>query len=96
MCPRAVLDAGAVLTDAATGQICHVRTIDISGGGLALAGVPADWTIGAHVQIRLEGGALPKPILAEGTIAWRRGGDAGINFTAVESDSVAEYVAGQR
>jgi len=94
--PRAVLDAGAVLTDAATGQICHVRTIDISGGGLALAGVPADWTIGAHVQIRLEGGALPKPILAEGTIAWRRGDDAGINFTAVESESVAEYVAGQR
>ena len=94
--PRAVLDAGAVLTDAATGQVCQVRTRDISEGGLALAGVPADWTLGAKVQIRLEGGALPKPIVAEGTIAWRRGEDAGIIFTAVESDSVAEYVATRR
>ena len=94
--PRAVLDAGAVLTDAATGQVCQVRTRDISEGGLALAGVPADWTLGAKVQIRLEGGALPKPIVAEGTIAWRRGEDAGIIFTAVESDSVAEYLATRR
>ena len=94
--PRAVLDAGAVLTDANTGQVCHVRTRDISEGGLALADVPAEWTIGAKVQIRLEGGELPRPLTAEGTIAWRRGNDAGITFTAVESDSVAEYVASRR
>ena len=94
--PRAVLDAGAVLTDANTGQVCQVRTRDISEGGLALAGVPAEWTIGAKVQIRLEGGELPRPLTAEGTIAWRRGNDAGITFTAVESDSVAEYVASRK
>jgi adenylate cyclase len=91
--PRAVLEAGGVLTDAATGQVCHVRTHDISEGGLALSGVPAEWTLGATVQIRLEGGALPKPLTAEGTIAWRRGDAAGVTFTRVESDSVAEYVA---
>jgi adenylate cyclase len=93
--PRAVLDAGAALTNAATGQICQVRTRDISEGGLALAGVPADWTIGSKVEIKIDGGDLLKPIIAEGTIAWRRGDDAGINFTQIESDSVTEYVAGR-
>jgi adenylate cyclase len=93
--PRAALDAGAALTNAATGQICQVRTRDISEGGLALAGVPADWTIGSKVEIKIDGGDLLKPIIAEGTIAWRRGDDAGINFTQVESDSVTEYVAGR-
>lgn len=94
--PRAVLDAGAILTDAATGQVCHVRTLDIGEGGLALAGVPAEWKVGNKIQIRLEGGQLSKPLTAEGTIAWRRGDDAGINFTQVESDSVVEYVASLR
>jgi adenylate cyclase len=94
--PRAVLATGAILTDAATGKVCEVRTRDISEGGLALTGVPAEWTVGSKVQIRVEGGALPRPIGAEGTIAWRRGDGAGITFTAVESDSVAEYVTGRK
>ncbi len=91
--PRAVLDAGALLTDAATGQECRVRTLDISEGGLALSGVPAGWTIGSKIAIRVEGGELPRPITAEGTIAWRRGDDAGITFTQVESEPVVDYVA---
>jgi adenylate cyclase len=91
--PRAVLDSGAVLTDPVTGQVHRVRTHDISEGGLALAGVPAAWTVGSTVRIRLEGGDLLKPIVAEGTIVWRRGDDAGVTFTQVESEPVAEYVS---
>jgi adenylate cyclase len=90
---RAVLDSGAILTDPVTGQVRRVRTHDISEGGLALAGVPASWTVGSTVRIRLEGGDLLKPIVAEGRIVWRRGDDAGVTFTQVETDSVAEYVS---
>ncbi len=94
--PRAVLDAGAVLTDPVTGQVRRVRTRDISEGGLALTGVPAEWTTGSKIQIRLEGGDLHKPIIAEGTILWHRGEDAGITFTQVEAESVAEYVSSRQ
>ena len=97
--PRAVLDAAAALTDAATGLVCHVGTVDISEGGLALADVPADWTVGSTVRLRLEKGALAIPIVAEGTIVWRRGAHAGVSFTAIEPESVpvvAEYVAGRK
>ena len=91
--PRAVLDSGAVLTDPVTGQVHRVRAHDISEGGLALAGVPAAWTVGSTVRIRLDGGDLLKPIVAEGTIVWRHADDAGVTFTRVESESVAEYVS---
>src|SRR3989475_263052 len=97
--PRAVLDAAAALTDAATGLVCRVGTVDISEGGLALADVPADWTVGSTVRLRLEKGALATPIVAEGTIVWRRGAHAGVSFTAIEPESVpvvAEYVAGRK
>src|SRR5437016_5289643 len=97
--PRAVLDAAAALTDAATGLVCRVGTVDISEGGLALADVPADWTVGSTVRLRLEKGALAIPIVAEGTIVWRRGAHAGVSFTAIEPESVpvvAEYVAGRK
>ncbi len=94
--PRAVLDAGAVLTDPVTGQVRRVRTRDISEGGLALTGVPAEWTTGSKIQIRLEGGDLHKPIIAEGTILWHRGEDAGVTFTQVEAESVAEYVSSRQ
>src|SRR5574341_2198015 len=97
--PRAVLDAAAALTDVATGLACRVRTVDISEGGVALAGVPAERTVGSRIRIRLEGGALARPLVAEGTIAWRRGDSAGGSFTAVEGESapaVAEYVAGHK
>jgi len=76
-----------------------VGTVDISEGGLALADVPADWTVGSTVRLRLEKGALAIPIVAEGTIVWRRGAHAGVSFTAIEPESVpvvAEYVAGRK
>src|SRR5437773_1246803 len=94
--PRAVLDAAAALTDVATGLVCRVWTVDISEGGLALAEVPADWKVDSTVRLRLEGGALAMPIVAEGTIVWRRGANAGLSFTSIEPESVpvvAEYVA---
>jgi len=97
--PRAVLDAAAALTDVATGLVCRVWTVDISEGGLALAEVPADWKVDSTVRLRLEGGALAMPIVAEGTIVWRRGANAGLSFTSIEPQSVpvvAEYVAGHK
>ena len=97
--PRAVLDAAAALTDVATGLVCRVWTVDISEGGLALAEVPADWKVDSTVRLRLEGGALAMPIVAEGTIVWRRGANAGLSFTSIEPESVpvvAEYVAGHK
>ena len=90
---RAVLDAAATLT--AGGRVCEVRTRDISEGGLALDGVPDEWTVGSRIQIRLEGGELPNPIVAEGTIVWRRGSGAGVTFTALDAESapaVAEII----
>ncbi|OGK95911.1 MAG: hypothetical protein A3E31_11805 [Candidatus Rokubacteria bacterium RIFCSPHIGHO2_12_FULL_73_22] len=93
--PRAVLDAAATLTLAGAGRACRVRTRDISEGGLALADVPDEWTVGSRIEIRLEGGELPRPIVATGAIAWRRGAEAGVTFTALEPESapaVAEYI----
>ena len=94
--PRAMLEAAALLSLAGDGRACRVSTRDISEGGMALKGVPDDWAIGQAVQIRCEGGALPKPIVAEATIGWRRGDEVGIVFTSLEGDSaptVAEYVS---
>jgi adenylate cyclase len=94
--PRATLDAAATLTLAGDGRVCRVITRDIGEGGMALKGVPEDWQIGGIVQIRCEGGALPKAIVAEAAIAWRRGDEVGIVFTALDADSaptVADYVS---
>ncbi len=63
---------------------------------MALKGVPADWHVGQRVQVRCEGGALPKPIVADASIAWRRGDEVGVVFTALDADSapaVADYVS---
>ena len=94
--PRATLAAAATLTMAGEGRTCRVTTRDLSEGGMALAGVPDDWTPGQVVQVRCEGGALPKAIVAEAVIAWRRGDEVGVTFTALDSDAapmVAEYVS---
>jgi adenylate cyclase len=94
--PRATLSAAAVLTLVGGDRVCHVRTRDISEGGLALDGVPPEWDKGMTVQIRLEGGELSRPIVAEGTIVWRSADGAGVTFTAFEGESapaVAEYVS---
>jgi len=94
--PRAALQALATLTALGEGRTCRVRTVDIGEGGLALAGVPPEWEVGCKIQIRLEGGGLPRRIVAEGTIVSRRGEAAGVQFTALDEDSapvVADYVA---
>ena len=94
--PRAALRAVARLTVLGEGRVCRVRTVDIGEGGLALAGVPPEWEVGCKIQIRLEGGGLPRRIVAEGTIVSRRGEAAGVQFTSLDEDSapvVADYVA---
>jgi adenylate cyclase len=94
--PRATLEAAATLTIAGEGRTCNVTTRDISEGGMALKGVPDDWAKGQTVQIRCEGGALPKPIVAEATIAWRKGDEVGVTFTSLDPDSaptVADYLS---
>ena len=52
--------------------------------------------VGQRVEIRCEGGELPKPIVAEATIGWRHGDEAGIVFTTLAAESapaVADYVS---
>jgi adenylate cyclase len=94
--PRATLEAAATLVVAGLGEECKATTRDISEGGLAVDGVPAAWATGTAVEVRCEGGLLPKPLTAAGVIVWRRDGLAGIKFTALGADvapAVAEYVA---
>jgi adenylate cyclase len=94
--PRATLEAAATLSVAGEGRACQVTTRDIGEGGMALKGVPADWRVGQRVQVRCAGGALPKPIVADASIAWRRGDEVGVVFTALDADSapaVADYVS---
>jgi hypothetical protein len=66
---------------------------------MALGGVPEGWEPGTRVEVRCEGGLLPRPLLAEGVIAWRRGEQAGISFTDLEAGggpAVAAFVAARR
>ena len=94
--PRALLDVAATLVQLGAGQTCLVTTRDVGEGGMALGGVPAAWAPGTRVEVRCEGGRLPKPLFAEGVIAWRRGDEAGISFAALDPETVptvVEYVA---
>jgi len=94
--PRALLEAAAELSVAGGGAPLRVTTVDISEGGMALRGVPEDWEKGRLIQLRCEGGLLPRAIAAEGNIVWRSGDMAGIAFTSVDADSqpmVAELLA---
>jgi adenylate cyclase len=86
--PRATLAVAATLSIVGDGRVCRATTRDISEGGMALKGVPADWLKGQVVQIRCEGGALPKAIVAEALIAWRNGDEVGVTFTSLDPDSV--------
>src|ERR1051325_8870735 len=83
---RAALDSAAVVTIAGLGETFEVRTKDISESGIALVGVPETIEKGTMVEVRLEGGGLPKPIIAQGMIVWRRGDLAGVSFTEVDGD----------
>jgi adenylate cyclase len=95
--PRTALQAAATVIVLATGTACVVRTADVGDGGLSVTGLPDGWTVGTPVQVRCEGGGLPKPITAEGTIAWRHGDRAGIAFaTAAGPAPVPASIAAGR
>lgn len=97
--PRAVLEVAATLILLGAGQTCLVTTRDVGEGGMALGGVPAAWTPGTRVEVRCEGGLLPKALLAEGVIAWRRGDEAGVSFAGLDPETaptVTDYVAARQ
>jgi adenylate cyclase len=91
--PRAVLEVAATLVLLGAGQTCLVTTRDVGEGGMALGGVPAAWVPGTRVEIRCEGGLLPRPLLAEGVIAWRQADEAGISFDALDPETAPTVVA---
>ena len=70
---RAALDSAATITLDGLGQSYIVRTKDVSAMGISLVGVPDDLEKGTAIEIRCEGGGLPKPIVAQGMIVWKRG-----------------------
>jgi hypothetical protein len=80
--PRTALDAAATLVAVVDGRAWTVRTRDVSEGGLAVIGLPPT----VKAEARCEGGALPRPLVAEGVIVWRDGEAAGIAFTALSPD----------
>jgi adenylate cyclase len=84
--PRVAVTVAATVVAVGSDQTCLVRTRDVSEGGLSVEGLPEDWPVGATLQIRCEGGPLPRPIAAEGTIVWRRDGAAGIRFSDVAGE----------
>jgi adenylate cyclase len=86
--PRALIEAAATVTAADEEHECLARVRDVSEGGLALEGLPEEWAKGKTIEVRCSGGDLPKPIVAEGTIVWRRGGAAGVAFTSITEDAV--------
>jgi len=85
---RAALDCAATITLDGLGQSYTVRTKDISETGIALSGVPDDLEKGTAIEIRCEGGGLPKPIVVQGMIVWKRGDSVGVSFTDVNDDMV--------
>jgi adenylate cyclase len=94
--PRAVLAAAATLTLVGGAETCQVTTRDIGEGGVAVAGVPESWTAGTKVELRCEGGLLPRPLSTHAVIAWRRDGLAGIQFPELDAETspgVADCVA---
>ncbi len=85
--PRTSLDAAATIVVAGGEQTWTVRTRDVSEGGVAVVGLPAEVAEGAVIEVRCEGGSLPKPIIANGKIAWRRDDVAGVEFTHIRSEA---------
>jgi adenylate cyclase len=84
---RAALDSAAMVTLAGLGETFAVRTKDVSETGISLVGVPDTLEKGTVIEIRCEGGGLPKPIVAQGMIMWKRGDTAGVSFTEIENDA---------
>jgi adenylate cyclase len=82
--PRAVLDGATAVLTAADGRSCRAEAVNVGGGGLAVSGVPPDWTAGLEIEVRCEGGTLSDPIATRGRIVWRREDRAGIAFVPSE------------
>jgi adenylate cyclase len=94
--PRTALDTAATVTLDGLGQSYSVRTKDISAMGIALTGVPEELEKGTAIEIRCEGGGLPKPIVVQGMIVWKRGDVAGVSFTEISDEAapaVTTYVS---
>jgi adenylate cyclase len=94
--PRTALDTAATVTLEGLGQTYSVRTKDISEMGIALTGVPEELEKGTVIEVRCEGGGLPKPIVAQGMIVWKRGDVAGVSFTEISGEvapAVTAYVS---
>jgi class 3 adenylate cyclase len=95
--PRAVIEAAATMTALDSERAVAVQVTDLSEGGLAVQGeFPPDWDKGKAVQIRCDGGGLTKPVVADGTIVWRRDDHAGVSFSGLSHESgstVADYVS---
>jgi len=94
--PRTALDTAATVTLEGLGHTYSVRTKDISEMGIALTGVPEELEKGTVIEVRCEGGGLPKPIVAQGMIVWKRGDVAGVSFTEIAgeaSPAVTAYVS---
>jgi class 3 adenylate cyclase len=94
--PRTALDTAATITLDGLGESYSVRTKDISEMGIALSGVPDEIEKGTAIEIRCEGGGLPKPIVAQGMIVWKRGDTVGVSFTDIAGDvapTVTTYVS---
>ncbi len=97
--PRATLATAATIVAVDGGRACVVRTRDVSEGGVSVSGLPEDWPPGLALEIRGEGGTLPKALVAQARIVWRRGDLAGIAFTALEPDAgpaISEYVSSHK
>ncbi len=87
--PRVALGGAATVTATAGARTCLLRARDVGEGGLAAAGLPPDWPVGTLVELRCAGGRLPRPLHAQGRIAWRRRELAGIAFTGVGPEVAA-------
>lgn len=79
--PRTAVEAAGQLVAIESGRSCVVKVRDISEGGMAITHVPDDWPKDARVEIRCEGGGLPGPLIAHGTIVWRHDDAAGIAYS---------------
>jgi adenylate cyclase len=84
--PRVAVAAAATVVAIGGGEPCVVRMRNVGAGGISVTGLPADWGHGTKIQIRLEGGKLPTPLVVDGAVAWRDGDVAGVAFAEPGGD----------
>ncbi len=61
-------------------NLIEVTTVDISYGGVGLAGVPGGCQLGQRLRLRLRLPEIPDNFWVEGNIAWLRSKRAGVRF----------------